>query len=185
MELGITVRQVNRLIQKYKEKGKSGFVHGNRSRKPAKTLDKPISENIILLYRNKYQGFNLKHFQDYLEEEENIKVSYYFIYTTLMNAGIVSPRVRKATKKRLAKEKLEAEHKLDNKIEEEIEIIVNHEVALEDSHPRKEKPKYFGEVTEMDGSMHLWFGDKKSCLHLAADETTNTIVGDILTGRKH
>ena len=177
LELGITVRQVNRLIQKYKEKGKSGFVHGNRSRKPAKTLDKPISENIILLYRNKYQGFNLKHFQDYLEEEENIKVSYYFIYTTLMNAGIVSPRVRKATKKRLAKEKLEAEHKLDNKIEEEIEIIVNHEVALEDSHPRKEKPKYFGEVTEMDGSMHLWFGDKKSCLHLAADETTNTIVG--------
>ena len=29
----------------------------------------------------------------------------------------------------------------------------------------------------MDGSIHLWFGDKKSCLHLAADKTTNTIVG--------
>ena len=94
-----------------------------------------------------------------------------------MKAGIVSPRVRKATKKRLTKEKLEAEKKLENKTEEEIEIIVNHEIALEDSHPRQEKPKYFGENTEMDGSQHLWFGDKKSCLHLAADETTNTIVG--------
>lgn len=94
-----------------------------------------------------------------------------------MKAGITSPRVRKATKKRLAKEKLKAEHKLDNKTEEEIDVIVNHEVALEDSHPRQEKPKYFGEVTEMDGSIHLWFGDKKSCLHLAADETTNTITG--------
>ena len=94
-----------------------------------------------------------------------------------MNAGITSPRVRKATRRRLAREKLEAEKKLENKTDEEIEVIVNHEIALEDSHPRQEKPKYFGENTEMDGSIHLWFGDKKACLHLAADETTNTIVG--------
>lgn len=94
-----------------------------------------------------------------------------------MKAGITSPRVRKSTKRRLAREKLEAEHKLENKTEEEIEVIVNHEIALEDSHPRQEKPKYFGEVTQMDGSIHLWFGDKKTCLHLAADETTNTITG--------
>ena len=152
-------------------------MHGNRSKKPAKCLDKSFSENIILLYRNKYQGFNLKHFQEYLVEEENIDVSYYFVYTTLMKAGIVSPRIRKKTKKRLAKEKLEKEKKLVGKTEEEIEVIVNHEVALEDSHPRGEKPKYFGELTEMDGSSHLWFGEKKSCLHLAADKTTNTIVG--------
>lgn len=94
-----------------------------------------------------------------------------------MNAGITSPRVRKATRKRLAREKLEAEKKLENKTEEEIEVIVSHEIALEDSHPRQEKPKYFGENIEMDGSSHLWFGNKKACLHLAADETTNTIVG--------
>lgn len=78
-----------------------------------------------------------------------------------MNAGIVSPKAKKATKKRLAKEKLEKEKKLLNKTEKEIEAIVSHEVALEDSHPRGEKPKYFGEVTEMDGSIHLWFGEKK------------------------
>ena len=112
-----------------------------------------------------------------MKDEENIHVSYHFVYTTLMNAGITSPRLRKATRKRLAREKLDAERKLENKTEEEIEVIVNHEIALEDSHPRGEKPKYFGEITEMDGSIHLWFGDKKACLHLAADKTTNTIVG--------
>lgn len=176
-KLGLSIRQINRLIKIYKEKGKSGFVHGNRSKKPARHLDKTISDNIILLYRNKYQGFNFKHFQEYLESDEDIKVSYSCIYATLMNAGITSPRIRKATKRRLAKEKLLKEKKLENKTEEEIEVIVNHEVALEDSHPRGEKPKYFGEITEMDGSMHLWFGDKKCCLHLAADKTTNTIVG--------
>ena len=152
-------------------------MHGNRSKKPAKTLDKTISDSIILLYRNKYQGFNFNHFYDYLLEEENINVSYTFVYTTLMKNGIRSPKARKATKRRLAKEKLQKEKKLKNKTEEEIEIIVNHEVALEDSHPRGEKPKYFGEVTEMDGSSHLWFGDVKSCLHLATDKATNHIVG--------
>ena len=29
----------------------------------------------------------------------------------------------------------------------------------------------------MDGSSHLWFGEKKSCLHLATDKATNHIVG--------
>lgn len=94
-----------------------------------------------------------------------------------MATGITSPRIRKATKRRLAREKLEKEKKLENKTEEEIEVIVNHEVALEDSHPRGEKPKYFGEITEIDGSTHLWFGEKKCCSHLAADKATNTIVG--------
>lgn len=152
-------------------------MHGNRSKKPAKTLDKSISDTIILLYRNKYQGFNFRHFYDYLLEEENINVSYTFVYTTLMKNSIRSPKARKATKTRLAKEKLQKEKKLKNKTEEEIEIIVNHEVSLEDSHPRGEKPKYFGEVTEMDGSSHLWFGDTKACLHLATDKATNHIVG--------
>ena len=152
-------------------------MHGNRSRKPAKSLDKSFSDNIILLYQKKYNGFNFKHFYEYLIVEENINVSYSFVYTTLMNKGIRSPKARKATKRRLAKEKLQKEKKLENKTEEEIEIIVNNEVALEDSHPRGEKPKYFGEVTEMDGSSHLWFGDTKSCLHLATDKATNHIVG--------
>ena len=176
-KLGLSLRQINRLIKIYKEKGKSGFVHGNRSKKPAKTIDKSISNNIILLYRNKYQGFNFKHFHEYLIEDENINVSYHCVYTTLMNASITSPRIRKATKRRLAKEKLEKENKFKNKTEDEIDVIINHEIALEDSHPRGEKPKYFGEITEMDGSNHLWFGDKKSCLHLAADKATNTVVG--------
>ena len=37
LELGLSVSQINRLIKKYKEKGKSRFVHGNRSRKPARS----------------------------------------------------------------------------------------------------------------------------------------------------
>ena len=176
-KLGISRRQIDRLIIKYKEKGKSGFVHGNRGQIPTTALDKSISEDIILLYRNKYQDFNFYHFKDMLEEYENIKVSYDFIYKHLTKEGILSPRARKQTIKTAKKKQLQEEKKLNNKTEEEIEVIVNHEIALEDSHPRGEKPKYFGEIIEMDGSIHLWFGPRKVCLHLAADKATNTIVG--------
>ena len=63
-KLGISRRQIDRLIIKYKEKGKSGFVHGNRGHIPTKALDKSISEDIILLYRTKYQDFNFNHFKE-------------------------------------------------------------------------------------------------------------------------
>ena len=178
LKLGISKRQVDRLIIIYKEKGKSGFVHGNRSKKPLNTLDKSISEDIILLYKNKYYDFNFNHFKDFLERSENIKISYKFIYTTLTKEGILSPKARKKTKRDLAKKKLLDEKKINLAMSnDQIEYIVDHEVALEDSHPRGEKPKNFGEIIEQDGSIHLWFGDKKSCLHLAIDKATSTIVG--------
>lgn len=178
LKLGISKRQVDRLIIIYKEKGKSGFVHGNRSKKPLNTLDKSISEDIILLYKNKYYDFNFNHFKDFLERSENIKVSYKFIYTTLTKKGILSPKARKKTKRDLAKKKLLDEKKINLAMSnDQIEYIVDHEVALEDSHPRGEKPKNFGEIIEQDGSIHLWFGNKKSCLHLAIDKATSTIVG--------
>ena len=177
-KLGISRRQIDRLIIKYKEKGKSGFVHGNRGHIPTKALDKSISEDIILLYRTKYQDFNFNHFKEYLEEEENINVSYDFIYKHLTKAGILSPRARKKTKRKFIKQKLLKEKKINLSMnKEQINTIINHEISLEDSHPRNEKPKYFGEIIEMDGSIHLWFGVKKVCLHLAIDKATSTIVG--------
>ncbi len=82
-KLGLSRRQIDRLIIKYKEKGKAGFVHGNRTRKPINAFDNSISEDIILLYRNKYQDWNFFHFKEFLKKDENIAVSYDFIYKTL------------------------------------------------------------------------------------------------------
>ena len=177
-KLGLSKRQINRLIIKYKENGKYAFIHGNRSKKPVNALDKSISEDIITLYKNKYYDFNFNHFKEFLKKDENIDVSYDFIYKTLSKEGILSPKARKKTKREYTKQKLLKEKKISLDMDEtQIQTIVNHEIALEDSHPRGEKPKYFGEIIEQDGSIHNWFGDKKSCLHLAIDKATSNVVG--------
>ena len=175
LKLNISMRQINRLITIYKEKGKSGFIHGNRSKKPVKTLDKSISEDIVLLYDNKYQDANFKHFHELLESRENIRVSYTFVYTTLMKENYKSPKIHRVTKKKLTKEKIENEN--PKKTETEIDEMVDREMAIEDAHPRQERSKYFGEKIEMDASSHIWFGSVKVNLHLAIDNCTGTIVG--------
>ena len=55
--------------------------------------------------------------------------------------------------------------------------MISHQLKIEDAHPRQEKPKYFGEIIEMDGSFHNWFGNTKCCLHLAIDLCSGNVVG--------
>ena len=76
VKLDVTVRTINRYIAAYKSKGKAAFVHGNRHRPPANSLSKEISDLIVSLYREKYDGFNIAHYKDLLSEYENIDVSY-------------------------------------------------------------------------------------------------------------
>ncbi len=122
-KLGITRRQIDRLILTYKEKGKEGFIHGNRNKKPANSIPDQISNDIVLLYENKYNiinddydaEVNFAHFTELLEREENIKVSYSKVYNTLTKAGISSPKIQKRTKRKRAIEKA----KLDKKKQEQ------------------------------------------------------------------
>lgn len=99
-----------------------------------------------------------------------------------MKNGYISPKIHKATRKRVVKEKIKQDN--PNKSNNDINIMINHQIEIEDAHPRQEKPKYFGEIIEMDGSIHLWFGPRKVCLHLAIDVCTGTIVGGIFQSQE-
>lgn len=74
--LGYTEQHMYRLKKLYKEKGKDGFIHGNRDCKPKTTIDQSLSNNIVLYYWTEYQEFNFKHYKIMLLEEKNIDVSY-------------------------------------------------------------------------------------------------------------
>lgn len=49
IKLGCTIRTVDRLILKYKNQGKRGFVHGNRGRTPSVAFPLDIKNKIIRL----------------------------------------------------------------------------------------------------------------------------------------
>ena len=44
-------------------------------------------------------------------------------------------------------------------------------------HPTRERKKKYGELVQVDGSFHLWFGDRKATLHLAIDDATSEVLG--------
>lgn len=173
--LGITRRQVNRLIIAYKEKGKAAFVHGNRGRKPAITTPDEVRNAVVDLYRTKYYEANFVHFKEILEKNEGISLSVSAITSFLEAEHIFSPRISKAKKKRIKKE-LE-QQKAAAKTKKEAEKIQTNIVAVEDAHSRRPRSTYFGELEQMDASPYEWFGSGKTTLHIAVDDATGMITG--------
>ena len=51
IELSLTRRQIDRLILKYKDLGKIGFMHGNRNRIPVNALTKDFKDECIVFSR--------------------------------------------------------------------------------------------------------------------------------------
>ena len=151
IKLGITIRQVNRLIQIYKSYGKAGFVHGNRGRLPKKAISQDIKNKILELYKSKYFDANFKHFQELLEEYEHISISYTALYTLFRKVHILSPKVRKETIKQEKKIIKLAKKNKEKLSEGQKDLIVNNNILDKyDAHSRTPKLKYFGKCLEMD-----------------------------------
>ncbi|MDF9867853.1 transposase [Bacilli bacterium PM5-3] len=172
VELGVSPRTINRYIKKYKQFGKAAFRHKAHDLKPANTIDENIKQTIIELFNTKYTGFNFKHFNEFLNSNENIIISYSALYNLLTNAGFISKKARRKTKRNHKSNK--SIIKLDS-VSDEV-ITIDNEIPIHDCHPRQERAKYFGEIIQMDASQHLWFGDTKAHLHLAIDDATGKIL---------
>ena len=181
LKLGYTEQHMYRLKKIYKEKGKDGFIHGNRGRKPKITLNQSLSNDIVHYYKTEYQGFNFSHYKFMLAKDKNITVSYSKIYNVLtVQNGILSPRANKQTRKEYKKLKLLKKKENKNKSEKEINKIVSKQIALEDSTPRLPSSFYFGENIELDASSFIFFGSSKTHLHLSIDTATNICTGAYL-----
>ena len=175
MTLGLSRRQVDRLIAAYKEKGKAAFVHVNRGRKPAITKPDDIRRAVVDLYRTKYYEANFTHFAELLERNEGITLSVSTLTNILEAEHIFSPRVTKSKKKRVKKE-LER-RKEAAKTKKDADEVQANIVAVEDAHSRRPRRAYFGELEQMDASPYEWFGAEKTALHIAVDDATGAITG--------
>lgn len=175
--LNLSLRSIYRLVKTYKTKGKEGFIHGNRDRKPITTISDEIKNKIIRLYNEKYYDCNYKFFMELLLKNENIKISYFALYRLLTDNKYLSPKARRHTIKeynKTLKTKKENNVKLDD-----VELNYIAETNLDDNvnfHPRKSRAKYFGESVQLDACLDFWFGNIKTQLHAAIDDATGRIL---------
>lgn len=90
--LGITPRGLRRLRQRMEQSGYQGLVDMRRGRpSPRKT---PVAEieRILALYRDRYRGFNARHFSSMVRGEHGVKLSYSCVKQILQGAGLVQKR---------------------------------------------------------------------------------------------
>lgn len=175
LKIGCTQRHINRLIKGYQDKGKTYFVHGNRERKPAIAFPDDKKQLVLDLYRTKYYDCNLTHYAELLLERENLAISVSSISSILRKEHILSPKANKSTKKTVKEELKALQSKTKSK--KKSAALQSSILDLEDAHPRRPRCANFGEMLQMDASVHPWFGGYKTHLHIAVDDATGQVVG--------
>src|SRR5579859_2262124 len=94
--LALSVRQVKRLKKRLREEGEAALAHANRGRPSPRRLPEATRQRILHLARSKYAGFNDHHLCEKLVEHEGLALSRETLRRLLRQAGLGSPRKRRA-----------------------------------------------------------------------------------------
>lgn len=92
-KLNLSERQIWRLVEKVKNNGNEGIKHGNCFICKPRFITEDFKDKIKnLKLSDDYCDTNFTHFQELLEERENIKISYSSVYKILTEKGIKSKK---------------------------------------------------------------------------------------------
>jgi transposase len=105
--LGLSIRQVRRLLVKYRGAGPSGLGHGNRGRAPHNRVDEEVRKKIQELSEQEYKDYNDSHFTEELAEEHGLVLSRCTVRRIRREAGQKSPRKHRASRHRSWRERKE------------------------------------------------------------------------------
>lgn len=86
--LGLSTRQLRRLLKRYREQGPEGLVSGHRKRKDFYTLPKTTKVKVIALVKEKYLGFSLTLTLEKLKEVHGISISLETLRLWLLKEGL-------------------------------------------------------------------------------------------------
>jgi transposase len=101
-----SVRQVRRILAAYRTAGATALAHGNRDRQPAHTIADDVRHQVVELVRTRYAGLNDTHLTEKLADVERITLSRSTVRRIRREAGLASPRTRRAPKHRARRERM-------------------------------------------------------------------------------
>lgn len=103
--LGLSSRQVWRLVAAFRKEGAAGLAHGNRGREPVNKTPRRICEQVQALARKQYADYNDSHMTEELEKEHQIVISRSTARRLRRAMGQPSPRQRRAPRGRRRRER--------------------------------------------------------------------------------
>lgn len=180
-KLGVTKRQINRLIVTFNTKGKEGFITKNRGKKSKNKANVDVLNEIKLLYTNEYYDYNFTAF--YEEIADKYGISYSLLFNEFSKDDIISTCAHKKTLKEYQKnmEKVRQKYSEDINVKslefEKLELYETRKQEEQNRHTRRSNLTIrFGEEVQMDAAIDYWFGDIISYLHLAVDKGSKRVL---------
>jgi|LakMenEpi03Aug12_release.lakeMendotaPanAssembly.Ray.scaffolds.fasta_scaffold330113_2 hypothetical protein len=172
--LSCSTRTVYRMKKKYIELGASGLVHSNKGKIPHNLIDAELKNKILDLYlSDNFKDSNFTHFQELINQMYNIDVSVSFIHSLLKSKLIYSNKAQRSTKKAFKKALKEFEKAKEK--DNTVTIPIVPESIPKRVFSRRKRKANFGELIQMDASVHEWIKGTKWNLHIAIDDATGII----------
>lgn len=98
--LGLSTRQVRRLVSSVREFGDAGIVHRGRGRRSNRRLPEKVQQRVLKLYRRKYHDFGPTLAAEKLLEADGIALSRETLRQWLLAAGLWQKRRRRRDHRR-------------------------------------------------------------------------------------
>jgi transposase len=90
--LSLGVRQIKRLLQRYRQQGAAGLVSKHRGRKANNRLSEEVKRKALNLLKTKYQGFGPSLAHEKLVEKEKLKLSDESVRKLMIEENLWKPR---------------------------------------------------------------------------------------------
>lgn len=87
--LGCTPRSVRRLRLRYEKAGYDGLLDHRHGRPSPRKVPLAEVQRILALYRQRYAGFNGRHFHQIAQRTHGVRLSYTYVKTLLQAAGLL------------------------------------------------------------------------------------------------
>jgi transposase len=98
--LGVSERTFRRWTRRYEEDGEAGLVDRRLGKASGRRVPVDRAEEVERLYRERYQGFTVKHFHEHLVKDHGFGWGYTWTKLHLQWAGVVAKAPRKGAHRR-------------------------------------------------------------------------------------
>ncbi len=90
--LGMSPRALRRWRERYERYGYDGLLDRRCGKPSVRRVPMAAVEEVLQLFRERYRGFNVRHFHEIARREHGVQLSYSYVKQALQTAGLVRKR---------------------------------------------------------------------------------------------